>query len=209
MMMHVYDQIYLNKFSRTMGNMLHDAVYSYGYDGAEFLQQFIQSQIASQIEKGNPKYIAGRSGIELLMDIRERVTGKAPEYIMIEKYDRSDAYWAGWILARYQWHSGKTFKEIVSVISFDELLMLYATLHEVDEQKAFETFDKRFDIQKTPLNRMRKMRELTQEELAEISGVSVNTIRAYERKSKDIGKAQVDILIKLSNGLKCTIEDII
>jgi len=209
-MMNGYDSIYLNNVSKMMGNMLHDAVYVYGFNGTEFLQQFIQSEVALQIEIGNPKYIAGRSGAELLMDIRKRVTGKTPEYIMVEKYDRSDVYWVGWILARYQWHSGKTFKEILKVIPFEELLVLYRTLHEEDERNSYEVFERRFEAEKkTALNRMRKMRNFTQEELAEVSGVSINTIRAYERRSKDIGKAQVDILIKLSNGLKCTIEDIL
>jgi len=50
---------------------------------------------------------------------------------------------------------------------------------------------------------------MTQEALAELSGVSVNTIRAYERGSKDIGKAQVDTLEKLSGALECKIEDLI
>lgn len=208
-MMRGYDSIYLNKVSKMMGNMVHDAVYGYGYDGSEFFRQFIQSKIAEEIENGNPKYIAGKSGIELLLEIRERVTGTEPQYLLIEKYERSDAYWIGWILAKYQWYSGRSFKEILRAIPFEDLLVLYRTLHEEDERNAYDVFDKRFSEQKTTLNHMRRMRNFTQEELAEISGVSVNTIRAYERKSKDIGKAQVDILIKLSNGLKCTIEDIL
>lgn len=204
-----YERFYLNKVSKKLGNMLHDAVYGYGYDGGEFLQQFIQSKIAAEIELGNPKYIAGKSGIEILLEVRERVTGSEPQYLLVEKYDRSDMYWIGWILAKYQWHSGRSFKDILNVIPFDDLLVLYRTLHEEDERKSYEVFERRFENQKTNLSRIRKMRNITQEELAEKSGVSVNTIRAYERKSKDIGKAQVDILIKLSNGLKCTIEDIL
>lgn len=204
-----YEHFYLNKVSKKLGNMLHDAVYGYGYDGGEFLWQFIQSKIASEIENGNPKYIAGKSGIEILLEVRERVTGSEPQYLMVEKYDRSDMYWIGWILAKYQWYSGRSFKEILKVIPFDDLLALYSTLHEEDERKSYEVFERRFENQKTNLSCIRKMRDITQEELAEISGVSVNTIRAYERKSKDIGKAQVDILIKLSNGLKCTIEDLL
>ncbi len=208
-MMKGYERFYLNKVSKKLGNMLHDAVYGYGYDGGEFLQQFIQSKIAAEIERGNPKYIAGKSGIEILLEVRERVTGSEPQYLLVEKYDRSDMYWIGWILAKYQWHSGRSFKDILNVIPFDDLLVLYRTLHEEDERKSYEVFERRFENQKTNLSRIRKMRNITQEELAEVSGVSVNTIRAYERKSKDIGKAQVDILIKLSNGLKCTIEDIL
>lgn len=41
--------------------MLHDAVIEFGQDGALFLQKFIQSDVAEQFEKGNPKYIAGKA----------------------------------------------------------------------------------------------------------------------------------------------------
>ena len=36
-----------------------------------------------------------------------------------------------------------------------------------------------------------------------------NTIRAYERKAKDIRKAQMDIVLRLTDGLQCRIEDIL
>ena len=49
---------------------------------------------------------------------------------------------------------------------------------------------------------------LTQEELAEKSGVSPNTIRAYERKSKDLNKAQFDTIIRLARVLKCEAEEL-
>ena len=69
-----------------MGNMLHDAVLEYGYDGSDFLHMFIQSGIAEQIEVGNPKYIAGKSGIELFSEVIERAAGKQPEMKIIETY---------------------------------------------------------------------------------------------------------------------------
>lgn len=56
---------------------------------------------------------------------------------------------------------------------------------------------------------MRRRRNLTQEELADASGVSVNTIRAYERKAKDINKGQVEIVLRLAKVLQCDIEDIL
>ena len=58
-MTHAYSQTYLAKISRAVGNMLHDAVLEFGFDGSEFLDRFIQSGVAEQIENGNPKYIAG------------------------------------------------------------------------------------------------------------------------------------------------------
>ena len=56
---------------------------------------------------------------------------------------------------------------------------------------------------------MRKHCGLTQEELANESGVSLNTIKAYERKSKDLNKAQFDIVTRLAKALKCDISELI
>ena len=55
---HAYSPLYLSKASRAVGNMLHDAVVEFGMDGEDFLKRFIQSDVAEEIESGNPKYIA-------------------------------------------------------------------------------------------------------------------------------------------------------
>ena len=59
------------------------------------------------------------------------------------------------------------------------------------------------------LKTARKHCGLTQEDLANESGVSLNTIRAYERKSKDINKAQSDIVLRLARALKCNMTDLL
>ena len=192
-----------------MGNMLHDAVLEYGYDGSDFLHMFIQSGIAEQIEVGNPKYIAGKSGIELFSEVIERAAGKQPEMKIIETYERSDVYWVGWILAHYQWYSGRSFRAILDTVSYDKFLMLYTTLHEADVHKAYEVLDAHFIQTESRLKQTRKKRGLTQEQLSEASGVSLNTIRAYERKAKDIGKAQIETVLALANILKCEAKDLI
>lgn len=209
MMTPAYNPTYLNKVSRAMGNMLHDAVYELGLDGAKFLRLFIQSGIAEQIENGNPKYVAGKSGLELLCDILEITSGKKPDVGIIESYDRSDVYWVGWILAHYQWYSGRSFRDILEVIPYRELLGLYGALHEADVQKAYEVFNAHFAGEPTKLQKMRKRCNLTQEDLAEAAGVPVSTIRAYERKAKDISKAQADSILRLANVLNCEIGDIL
>ncbi len=206
---YAYNPIYLNKSSRAVGNMLHDAVYEFNFDGEKFLKLFIQSGIAEQIENGNPKYIAGKSGLELYCDVIETVTGKSVDVELIESYDRSDVYWVGWILTHYQCYSRKSFRDILDVIPFDEMLVLYSTLHEADVRKAYDVFNERFKKAKSKLQLMRKRNGLTQEELAELSGISASTIRAYERKAKDINKAQADIVLKLSWVLNCEVTDII
>ena len=206
---HAYSQLYLSKASRAVGNMLHDAVVGFGMDGEDFLKRFIQSDIAEEIESGNPKYIAGKSGLELFLEVMEKTTGKAYDTNLIESYERSPVYWVGWMLTHYQWYSGRTFKSILDTVPYNELLGLYGTLHEADIEKSYEVLDAHFEKSKSKLKTARKHCGLTQEELAHESGVSLNTIRAYERKGKDINKAQFDIVLRLAKALKCDITELL
>ncbi len=209
MMMKGYDRIYLNKVSRSVGNMLHDAVFEFGYDGNAFLKLFIQSGIAEQIENGNPKYIAGKSGLELFSDVAEITSGKKVDVQSVESYDKSDVYWVGWVLTHYQWYSQKSFRDILEVIPYEELLCLYDTMHEADIQKSYETFDSMFTKAPSKLQAIRKRCDLTQEKLSSLTGISLSTIRSYERKAKNINKAAIETLVTLSQVLKCNIEDLL
>lgn len=206
---HAYSPLYLSKASRAVGNMLHDAVVGFGMDGEDFLKRFIQSDIAEEIESGNPKYIAGKSGLELFLEVMEKTTGKAYDTELIESYERSPVYWVGWMLTHYQWYSGRTFKSILDTVPYNELLGLYGTLHEADIEKSYEVLDAHFEKSESKLKTARKHCGLTQEELAHESGVSLNTIRAYERKGKDINKAQFDIVLRLAKALKCDITELL
>ncbi len=208
-MMHAYSPLYLSKTSRTVGNMLHDAVEVYGIPGDEFLRRFIQSDVAAQIECGNPKYIAGKSGLEMCYEVIEKTTGEVYEIEVVKQYDRSPAYWVGWMLTHYQWYSSRSFKSILDTISYDELLGLYGTIHEADIQKSYEVLDAHFEKSESKLKKIRKHCGLTQEELACASGVSLNTIRAYERKSKDLNKAQMDIVLRLAKALRCNVSELL
>lgn len=68
--------------------------------------------------------------------------------------------------------------------------------------------DAHFFNTESKLKTIRKRCGLTQEALAKVADVSVNTIRAYERKSKDLNKAQFDIIMRLANVLKCEVSDL-
>lgn len=205
---HAYSQLYLSKASRAVGNMLHDAVLEFDINGTDFLKRFIQSDVAEQFESGNPKYIAGKSGLELFLEVVEKTTGESYNAELIENYERSPEYWVGWVLTHYQWYSGRTFKSIIDTIPYDEIIGLYGTLHEADIQKSYEVLDAHFANSESKLKIARKHCGLTQEALANESGVSINTIRAYERKSKDLNKAQFDIVMRLAKVLKCDVSEI-
>lgn len=206
---HAYSQLYLSKSSRAIGNMLHDAVLEFGINGTDFLKRFIQSNVAEQFECGNPKYIAGRSGLELFIEVMEKTTNKTYNIDFIKNYERSDVYWVGWMITHYQWHSRRTFKSILDTIPYDELMGLYGTLHEADIHKSYEILDTHFASGESKLKIARRHCSLTQEALAKESGVSINTIRAYERGSKDLNKAQFDIVIRLANTLKCDVLELL
>lgn len=206
---HAYSHLYLGKASRTVGNMLHDAVIVFGMDGEDFLKQFIQSDVAEQFENGNPKYLAGKSGLELFLEVMEKTTGRIIHSELIENYERSDVYWVGWMLTHYQWYSGRSFKSILERVPYSELLGLYGTLHEADIQKSYEVMDAHFRAGESKLKIVRRHCAMTQETLARESGVSLNTIRAYERKSKDLNKAQLDIVMRLAKALRCDAADLV
>lgn len=206
---HAYSQLYLSKASRAIGNMLHDAVIEFGMNGEDFLKRFIQSNVAEEIESGNPKYIAGKSGLELFLEVMEKTTGITYDAKLIESYERSPVYWVGWMLTHYQWYSGHTFKSIINAVPYNELLGLYGTLHEANIEKSYEVLDAHLERNESKLKTARKHCGLTQEDLANESGVSLNTIRAYERKSKDINKAQSDIVLRLARALKCNMTDLL
>ena len=113
------------------------------------------------------------------------------------------------MLTHYQWYSGRTFKSILDTVPYNELLGLYGTLHEADIEKSYEVLDAHFENSECKLKTARRHCGLTQEELAHESGVSLNTIRAYERKSKDINKAQIDIVLRLAKALRCDITELL
>jgi transcriptional regulator with XRE-family HTH domain len=50
---------------------------------------------------------------------------------------------------------------------------------------------------------------LSQSELAASSGVSLRMIQHYEQGFKDINKAQVGTIVKLSRALGCKVEDLV
>lgn len=208
-MTRAYSFIYVSKAARSVGNMLHDAVYAFGMEGGAFLERFIQSGVARQIEDGNPKYLAGKSGLELFLEVMERTTGQEQDAEPVECYERSDAYWVGWMLIHYQWYSCRSFASILNTVPYGELLGLYSTLHEADVQKSYQVLDAHFSAGESRLKRTRKRVGMTQEELAAVSGVSVNSIRAYEQKNKDLGKAQTTTVRDLARALRCDAADIL
>ena len=67
-MVRSYDEIYLEQVSETIGTMFEYAI-ELGYNEVDFWNLFVYSDVVKEIERGNPKYLAGLSAIELLENV--------------------------------------------------------------------------------------------------------------------------------------------
>lgn len=81
-------------------------------NSVDFLDLFITGGIADQFGSGVPRFVSGMSGIELVWEVMERsdLERELPEWEAA--YDCSPEYWCGWILAYYQWYTGRSFWNI-------------------------------------------------------------------------------------------------
>ena len=61
----------------------------------------------------------------------------------------------------------------------------------------------------TKLQRLRVAKKYSQNDLAEISGISARRIQHYEQRVRPIDSARLDTLCRLCIALECKIEDII
>ena len=210
-MMRAYKETYLNNAARNLGSMLDYAVNDCGLDGGLFLHMFITSGLAEQFERGNPRIIAGKSGVELAMEAIESVTGSKPVAEPMESDYRTEEYWAGWALAQYQWYSAMSFSAILRFLPFNDIIRMYPTLHEADITKFYATADaiNAREFPQTNLKRIRESAGLTQLQLARQADVSLRSIQMYEQRNKDINKAQAMTLVKIARTLGCDVEDLL
>ncbi len=209
-MIRAYDEMYLDDAMDTLGAAVEYATVACQTDGQCFLKLFIASGIADEYGRGNVKYISGMSGIELAKLIFDRCGKKVNGSAEIPYTDYPAEYWIGWILAYYQWYTGKSFDTILGKLKYQELRDLYGVLHEADPKKAVEVFNGIMEAKtETNLARIRKNRELSQSQLAKLSGVSIRSIQLYEQRQTDINNAQYNHLKALSKVLGCNVEDIL
>lgn len=211
-MTHAYSKSYLDDAMQSLGDMLDYAIVDCGYAPDEFFSWFISSGIATKIENGNPKYITGMSGVELAREVVFLTTGSYPTKERVIKDFASRKYWAGWILAYYQWYSGLKFSDMAeNGLSLSEVLSLYI-LHEADQSKLVDTANEiisRHKLDKpSNLTTIRKARGFTQGQLAEQSGVALRMIQLYEQRQNDINKAQAGTLLSLAKALGCEMQDL-
>ena len=119
--MNAYSELFVSDAMETLGEAFEYAIKKMKMRGQEFLDLFSLGRIGEAFAKGEIRYISGMSGIELA----NKTLGEYSITIETKDYDLSISYppeyWCGWILAYFQWYSGKTFLQIQRKISFELL----------------------------------------------------------------------------------------
>lgn len=210
-MTRAYQEIYLSKAQSVIGDAFDYAVNTCGIIGTDFVKLFIASSVSKRMENGEPAYLAGKSGIEIVREIVAETKGQELQIEPQEHFGRSKEYWIGWAIAYYQWYSGRKYSDIFKVLSFEDLQKMYYTLHEADITKFVDIVDSKIKeyFSETNLKRIRTAYGFTQAELAKRSGVSLRSIQMYEQRNKNINKASADSMYSLAKALGCTMEDLI
>lgn len=207
-MIHAYDKWYLDKARIVLARMLDFAVYDLKYDMSKFFQMFIDSGVAVRFGKGDFTVLVGKSGVEVAYEVLDKLNLEI-EYVK-PKYtlERSEEYWTGWALAYYQWETSLSFEEIARYIPIHYVKAMYSPYHEMDIRHFVNKMNEMYLEAKpdTNLKMKRKQSGFSQRELSELSGVPVRTIQQYEQRQKNINKAQVEYLVKLSDALCCDVE---
>lgn len=209
--MSAYDEIYLQDAMKNLGEAFDYAVNACDQDADTFFSMFIAGGFADRFGKGHPKYVSGLSGTELAMEVLSNagLGDSFPE--ARTAYDCSPEYWSGWILAYYEWVSGRTFRDIHDNITMQEILRLYPTLHEAAEDKFADVVNAMITRKAAPakLQQQRKKCGYSQKQLAERSGVNLRTLQQYELRTKDINRASARSVLAMANVLGCRVEDIL
>ncbi|MBQ7144340.1 MAG: helix-turn-helix transcriptional regulator [Oscillospiraceae bacterium] len=200
-MIHAYSECYLDRARKTMGTLFDAGLLL--MDGEEFLKVFAASPVAAAWEQGDPAYLAGRSGDELFT----LLTGDLVDPD-IHDFDPTPEFWMGSAYCYLQWFFDRPFAEIFAALPLAELRRLRKERRDAAFEAAAAKCVRVFQPQST-LKRLRTARQLSQSQLALVSGVKLRSIRAYEQGDLDVAKAQYDTLRALSGALSCTVEDLI
>ena len=206
-----YSDLYVEDAQNVLGHMFDFAINEVGLSPDVFAGWFVVSPYSKQIAKGNVTYVAGKTGPEVARLVLENAgyNKELPEDVMY--IDRSPEYWGGWVLAYYQWLRVYPFGHILSAVPYSDLLDMYGKYHEMDIQHTVDELDNRLDkyYPETALRRHRRQQGLSQRELAEMSGVALRQIQLFEQRQRDIKKAGVDTVRRLSKALSCDMETLL
>ena len=207
-----YEEMYLAGARKKLGWMFHHGIIDMGNDADRFAVLFSYSKIGRLFERGDPRTIAGMSGVEMAENLmRECGILSWDEPFMEPELWTSDVYWAGWALAYHQWYTGRPFHRIIEKVPFSEIIGMYHPFHEMDITSFVDEMERRIGERpgQSRLKTLRENRGWSQSNLAEAAGVKLRSIQLYEQGVNDIDKAQARTVYRLATALACSVEDLL
>lgn len=209
--MKAYNQFYLENAKNMLGHAMEYLICDKGMTPEEFTHLFLSSGYAKLFGYGDPRVVCGLTGIGLATKMLfskgyEIEEEEGPVY----RDNLSKEYWAGWVLAHYQWYCGRRFEDILNKILLSDIIRMYRPFHEMDISHFISAMEHRYHdpTRETNLKIHRKLGGLSQSELADISGVNLHMIQLYEQRKSNIDKAQAYTLARLASALRCSMEDL-
>jgi DNA-binding transcriptional regulator YiaG len=205
MAIRAYDKLYIEGAQNVLGHAVDFAVMSLNLEPDTFGNAFAVSDSSRQFAIGNPRYVAGMNGCELARKVLSETGIPFTDTEDAMFLDKTPEYWAGWALAYYQWYSCRSFSEILTTVSLEEIIRLYHPYHEMDIRQFGDHMDELIQKAKptTNLKMLRQQNGLSQRQLAELSGVPLRTIQQYEQRQKNINHAQINQLAMMAQALNC------
>ena len=172
-MTRAYNESYLNNAKDRLSAFFNYAINDCKLKPDWVTALFINTGYAEQFERGNPAYLAGRSGVELARAVIHKAYGHKELPKPSHEENLSPEYWAGWAVAEYQWFTGRRFKDIFERTPLSRIIDMYHVYHEMDITSFIDTMEGFYKtaIKDSNLKRIRESRGLSQTELAEPSGV--------------------------------------
>ena len=139
MMTRAYIEPYLKDVMRNLGVMSHFCINEYGVSPEKFSELFPKSHVAKQISMGNPRFLTGMSGKEMADLMMDSLSASESKSNNSNQYHISPEYWAGWVMAYYQWYTAKSFAQMYEDgQTYEKVLMMYHPMHEADLAKVVE-----------------------------------------------------------------------
>ena len=136
-----YDENYLRYAMMNLGVMLDSGVRKCSIPMNRLYEMFLESDISVQFGQGNPKYIVGTSGSELL-DLLMGEYGMEMSEDNDGTYRPGPEFWTGQALAFYQWTSGRSFQILNKHgINAEYVVWMYYPLHEASFEKFTDVAD--------------------------------------------------------------------
>lgn len=210
-MINAYSELYVDDAMQNLAEAVDYAVNACDYGINEFFEMFLVSGYGNCFENGMPRVVRGMSGTEMVFHISEKL-GLQREFPPAQiEYDCSPEYWCGWVLAYYQWKTGRTFQEILSYVAAESIRNMYWPCHEASEDWFVDHLNAIIEREKTTseLQRIRRLRGYSQRLLSEKSGVNLRTLQQYETGAKDINKASVSSVVAMAKVLGCDVEELL